>query len=65
MIPLIALYDEYIEWPKLTEQKIPFEYIVPPSTTVGRNKKLVNEHKGTFEAIFIQAVFGSKMCNKN
>ena len=31
MIPLTFLYDEYIDWPKLSEQKkYPFEYIVPP-----------------------------------
>ena len=30
MIPLTALYDDYIDWPKLSEQKKPFEYIVPP-----------------------------------
>ena len=31
MIPLTILYDEYIDRPKLTEQKKPVEYIVPPS----------------------------------
>ena len=30
MIPLTFLYDEYIDRPKLSEQKNPFEYIVPP-----------------------------------
>ena len=30
MIPLSFLYDEYIDRPKLSEQKKPFEYIVPP-----------------------------------
>ena len=30
MIPLTFLYDEYIYRPKLSEQKNPFEYIVPP-----------------------------------
>ena len=30
MIPLTFLCDEYIDRPKLTEQKNPFEYIVPP-----------------------------------
>ena len=41
MIPLATLDDEYLDWPKLTEQKKrknPFEYIVPPPTKVGRNK---------------------------
>ena len=35
MIPLTFLYDEYIDRPKLTEQKKPFEYIVPPRSGVG------------------------------
>ena len=30
MIPLTFLYDEYIDRPKLSEQKKPFEYIVLP-----------------------------------
>ena len=30
MIPLTFLYDEYIDRPKLTEQKNLFECIVPP-----------------------------------
>ena len=30
MIPLTTLYNDYIDRPKLTEQKNPFEYIVPP-----------------------------------
>ena len=30
MIPITTLYDEYINGPKLTEHKNPFEYIVPP-----------------------------------
>ena len=30
MIPLTTLYDGYIDRPKLTEQKNPFEYLVPP-----------------------------------
>ena len=33
MMPLTFLYDEYIGRPKLTEQKNPFEYIVPPPTS--------------------------------
>ena len=35
MIPLTILYDDYIDRPKLTEQKNPFEYIVPPLTGGG------------------------------
>ena len=33
MIPRTFLYDEYIGRPKFTEQKKPFEYIVPPPTS--------------------------------
>ena len=33
MISIIFLYDEYIDRPKLSEQKNPFEYIVPPPTS--------------------------------
>ena len=36
MISVSTLYDEYIDRPKLTEKKNPFEYIVPsPSRGVG------------------------------
>ena len=38
MMPVSTLYDEYIDRPKLTEQKNPFEYIVPPpSRGAGKN----------------------------
>ena len=40
MIPLIFLYYEYIDRPKLTEQKNPFEYIVPPPKRGGTIKKV-------------------------
>ena len=30
MTSLTTLYDDYIDRPKLPEQKNPFEYIVPP-----------------------------------
>ena len=33
MIPLTFLYDAYIDRPKLSEEKNPFEYIVPPPTS--------------------------------
>ena len=40
MIPLTFLCDEYIDRPKLTEQKKnPFEYIVPPPPTSGVGTK--------------------------
>ena len=41
MIPVSTLYDEYIDRRKLTEQKNPFEYIVPPPQE-GRNKHAKN-----------------------
>ena len=40
MIPRTFLYDEYIGRPKFTEQKKPFEYIVPPPTS-GVGTKIV------------------------
>ena len=43
LIPLIFLYDEYIDRPKLSEQKNPFVYIVPPPTSgVGKNRVWVS-----------------------
>ena len=40
MITLTAPYDDYNDRTKLTEQKKPVEYIVPPPPTkVGRNNK--------------------------
>ena len=33
MMPLTFLYDEYIDRPKLSEQKNQFEFIVPPPTS--------------------------------
>ena len=35
MLPLTFLYDEYIDGPELTEQRNPFEYIVPSPSGVG------------------------------
>ena len=35
MIPVSTLYDEYIDRPKLSEQKNPFQYVVPPTSGVG------------------------------
>ena len=32
MIPVSTVYDEYIDRPKLSAQKTPFGYIVPPPT---------------------------------
>ena len=37
MIPLTTLSDYYVDWPKLSEQKKQFEYIVPPPSERGRN----------------------------
>ena len=38
MIPVSTLYDKYIDRPKLSEQKNPFEYIVPPPQVARNNK---------------------------
>ena len=47
MLPVSTLCDEYIDRRKLTEQKKPFEYIVPPpSRGVGTIKRL--KHDGLF-----------------
>ena len=49
MIPLTTLYNEYIDWPKLSEQK-KVEYIVhPPSRGVGSTEN----HIGIFDALTI------------
>ena len=53
MIPPTSLYDEYIDRPKLTEQKNPFDYIVPPPQ-VGRNNY-------TSTTQFEKSYAGSKM----
>ena len=38
IIPLTFLYDEFIDRPKLSEQKNPFEYIAPPATSGVKQK---------------------------
>ena len=43
MIPLTFLYNEYIDRPKFTEQKNPFEYIVPPPI-IGVGTKILYKH---------------------
>ena len=40
MISLTTLYDEYIGRPNLSEQKNPFEYIVPPSPLTWGSEQL-------------------------
>ena len=45
MIPLTFLYDDYIDWPKFSEQKKPFEYIVPPPTSGVGTKALDSDLK--------------------
>ena len=49
MIPLTTLYDDYIDRPKLSEQKNPVEYIVPPSPL-----KWGSERTITFEKTSMQ-----------
>ena len=50
MIPVSTLYDEYIDRPKLTEQKNPFEYVVPPHT-FGSEQILIFIRDGCFRYI--------------
>ena len=42
MIPLTTLYDEYIDRPKLTEQKNSFEFIVPTHLKRGRHNDKID-----------------------
>ena len=48
MIPVSTQYDEYIDWPKLTEQKNPFVFIVPP----------LSRGVGTTSPAYIEQVIG-------
>ena len=61
MIPVSTLYDEYIDRRKLTEQKNPFEYIVPPpSRGVGTKKfggKVLKDEKNCDLARVILILF--------
>ena len=43
MIPRTTLYDDYIDQPKLSEQKKTVEYIVPPSTQSVLGTKIIYE----------------------
>ena len=43
MVPLRTLYVEYIDRPKLSEQKNPLEYIVPPSPLKLESEQLTPE----------------------
>ena len=54
MIPVSTLFDEYIDRPKLTEQKNPFEYIVPPPPP----------HEGSEQLIVFELKFAANSCNK-
>ena len=60
MIPVSTLYDEYIDLPKLTEQKNPFEYIVPPPPPLkrGRNNNSQVSNKYGSNAMTIN-IYGS------
>ena len=45
MIPITFFYDEYIDRPKLTEQKNPFEHIAPyPTSGVGTINVIADQH---------------------
>ena len=55
------LYEEYIDWRKLREQKKPVDYIVPPATKVGRiNWKLY----GTKNILLWSTSFNFSLCSK-
>ena len=59
MIPLTFLYGEYIDRPKLSEQKNPFEYIVPPPTSgVRTTRRLVKVRR---REIFMKQSAESKL----
>ena len=51
MIPVSTLYDEYIDRRKLTEQKNPFEYIVPPTLKRGRNNYICLQFINIFKTL--------------
>ena len=42
IIPVSTLYDEYIDRPKLSEQKNPFVYIVPLPPQEGSERLIFN-----------------------
>ena len=49
MIPITTLYDEYIDWPKMIEQKNPFEAMVsPPLNLVGTVTAAFSKSEGNF-----------------
>ena len=52
MLPLTTLYDKYIDQRKLSEQKNPFEYIVPPSINVVGNNKYIKLFKQLYKNNF-------------
>ena len=54
MIPLTTLYDHYIDRPKLSEQKNPFEYIVPPPLKGVGTKSQISETKKRLSKNFVR-----------
>ena len=57
MIPLTVLYDEYIDRPKSTEQKNPFDYLVPPPTSgVGTIKRTPQKNTDSIDNFIAQQV---------
>ena len=52
MIRLTFLDDEYIDRPKMTEQKKPFESIVPSHHKWSRNKNALDKYKITAKKVF-------------
>ena len=52
MIPVSTLCDEYIDRPKLSEQKNPFEYIVRVGVyTRGSEQKMVTQYEVEYQIL--------------
>ena len=56
MIPVTFLYDEHIDRPKLSEQKNPFEYIVPPPQVGSeqQGEKWARDQSNSFLLCFVK-----------
>ena len=60
MIPLTTFCDDYIDRPNLTQQKNPFEYIIPPPTIVSQNNRI-----NTFTLFVLDDVRVLPLCIKS
>ena len=57
IIPLTTLYNEYIDRPKLSEQKKPVDYIVPPPSQEGSEQII-------FSHILFKIIKSLTLCDK-